>query len=248
MNGVALIAGGASGLGREISARLHRDGYQVVIADIDGQAAEAVAKELGDGALAVTCDVTSLVAVEAAVNAATGLGPLKVLVLSAAIEVRADLTETSDEDWQSVIDVNLKGPWLCMRAGIPAIVAAGGGSVIALGSTLGHIGSPGYAAYCASKGALVNLCKQAAIEHAPDQIRVNVISPSACESGLFMRVTEDAPDPPALRQRIGASVPMGRLGRADDVCSAVSFLASEGSSYLSGAVLPLDGGLAARRM
>ncbi len=246
--GVAFVAGGASGLGREISARLHHDGYQVVIADIDGQAAEAVAKELGDGALAVTCDVTSASSVDAAMAAATKLGALKVLVLSAAIEVRADLTETSDEDWQSVLDVNLKGPWLCMRAGIPAIAAAGGGSVIALGSTLGHIGSPGYAAYCASKGALVNLCKQAAIEHAPDQVRVNVISPSACESGLFMRVTEDAPDPVALRQRIGTSVPMGRLGRAEDVCGAVAFLASDASSYLSGAVLPLDGGLAARRM
>lgn len=248
MSGIALITGGASGLGRDIAARLHRDGYHVVIADIDGPAAKAAANELGDGARAVTCDVTSAPSVEAAVAAATGLGALRVLVLSAAIEVRADLTETSDEDWQSVIDVNLKGPWLCMRAGIPAIVAAGGGSVIALGSTLGHIGSPGYAAYCASKGALVNLCKQAAIEYAPDQVRVNVISPSACESGLFLRVTEDAPDPAALRQRIGASVPMGRLGRADDVSSAVAFLASDASSYLSGAVLPLDGGLAARRL
>jgi NAD(P)-dependent dehydrogenase (short-subunit alcohol dehydrogenase family) len=248
MTAVALIAGGASGLGREIAGRLHADGYQVVIADLDGEGAAAVANELGDGALAVTCDVTSAASVDSAVAAATGLGPLRVLVLSAAIEVRADLTETSDDDWQSVLDVNLKGPWLCMRAGIPAMAATGGGSVIALGSTLGHIGSPGYAAYCASKGALVNLCKQAAIEHAPDQVRVNVISPSACESGLFLRVTDDAPDPAALRQRIGASVPMGRLGRAEDVCGAVAFLASDASSYLSGAVLPLDGGLAARRM
>jgi NAD(P)-dependent dehydrogenase (short-subunit alcohol dehydrogenase family) len=248
MSAVALITGGASGLGREIAGRLHADGYQVVVADIDGSAAEAVAKELGSGARAVTCDVTSAASVEAAVAAATELGPLRVLVLSAAIEVRADLTETSDDDWQSVLDVNLKGPWLSMRAAIPAMAAAGGGSVIALGSTLGHIGSPGYAAYCASKGALVNLCKQAAIEHAPDQVRVNVISPSACESGLFLRVTEDAPDPAALRQRIGTSVPMGRLGRAEDVCGAVAFLASDASSYLSGAVLPLDGALAARRM
>jgi NAD(P)-dependent dehydrogenase (short-subunit alcohol dehydrogenase family) len=169
-------------------------------------------------------------------------------VLSAAIEIRADLEETPDEDWQSVLDVNLKGPWLCMRAALPHIAAAGGGSVIALGSTLGHMGSPGYAAYCASKGALVNLCKQAAIEHAPDQIRVNVVSPSACESGLFMKVTEAAPDPAALRAQIASNMPMRRLGRAEDVCGAVSFLASNASSYLSGAVLPLDGGLAARRM
>jgi NAD(P)-dependent dehydrogenase (short-subunit alcohol dehydrogenase family) len=248
MSGVALITGGASGLGLEIAGRLHGDGYVVVIADIDGAAATAAAKELGSSAAAVTCDVTSASDVDAAVATATALGPLRVLVLSAAIEVRGDLSAISDDDWQRVLDVNLKGPWLCMRAALPAMKAAGGGSVIALGSTLGHIGSPGYAAYCASKGALVNLCKQAAIEHAPDQIRVNVISPSACESGLFMRVTEEAPNPAEVRQRIGASMPMGRLGRAEDVSSAVAFLASDASSYLSGAVLPLDGGLAARRM
>jgi NAD(P)-dependent dehydrogenase (short-subunit alcohol dehydrogenase family) len=245
---VAIVTGGGSGLGQEIAGRLAADGYEVVVADIDGAAATAVAKGIGAAGHAVVCDVTAADSVAAMVTQAQSLGDLRVLVLSAAIEVRADLGQTSDEDWQSVLDVNLKGPWLCLRAALPAMAAAGGGSVIALGSTLGHIGSPGYAAYCASKGALVNLCKQAAIEHAPAQVRVNVISPSACESGLFLRVTAQAPDPEATRRRIGAAVPMGRLGRAEDVCAAVSFLASDASSYLSGAVLPLDGGLAARRM
>jgi NAD(P)-dependent dehydrogenase (short-subunit alcohol dehydrogenase family) len=245
---VAVVTGGGSGLGKEVSAQLVGDGYTVVVADIDAAAASAVASGLGPSARAVECDVTSAESVAAMVAVASSLGALKVLVLSAAIEIRSKLTETTDEDWQAVLDVNLKGPWLCMRAAIPAMVAAGGGSVIALGSTLGHIGSPAYAAYCTSKGALVNLCKQAAIEHAPDQVRVNVVSPSACESGLFLRVSEQAPDPAELRARIASSTPMGRLGSAADVCGAVSFLASDAASYLSGAVLPLDGGLAARRM
>jgi len=147
-----------------------------------------------------------------------------------------------------VLDVNLKGPFLCMRAAIPHMVDAGGGSVVALGSTLGLIVAPGHPAYCASKGALVNLCKQAAIEHAPDGVRVNMLAPSATDTGLFMKFSAQAPDPDALRAQIAANVPMRRLGTGDEVCDAVVFLASEHSSYLSGAVIPLDGALAARRI
>jgi NAD(P)-dependent dehydrogenase (short-subunit alcohol dehydrogenase family) len=119
---------------------------------------------------------------------------------------------------------------------------------VALGSTLGHIGSPGYAAYCASKGALVNLCKQAAIEHAPDQIRVNVVSPSATEVGLFAQVAASMPDPERFKAQIAARVPMARLGRAEDVSQTVLWLLSPAAAYISGTVVPVDGGLAARRM
>jgi NAD(P)-dependent dehydrogenase (short-subunit alcohol dehydrogenase family) len=127
------------------------------------------------------------------------------------------------------------------------MVEGGGGSVVALGSTLGLIVAPGHPAYCASKGALLNLCKQAAIEHAPDGVRINMLAPSATDTGLFMKYSEQAPDPEALRAQIAANVPMHRLGTGDEVCDAVSFLAGEHSTYLSGAVLPLDGALAARR-
>jgi NAD(P)-dependent dehydrogenase (short-subunit alcohol dehydrogenase family) len=169
-------------------------------------------------------------------------------VLSAAVEVRKPLLDTTDEDWQRVLDVNLKGPFLCMRHGIPLMVRSGGGSVIALGSILGATVAPDYSAYCASKTGLVNLCKQAAIEHAPDGVRVNVVSPSACEAGLFLEVVSQAPDPDAIKRMVASRTPIGRLGTADDVCAAVLFLAGEGSSYVSGTVLPLDGGLAARRV
>jgi NAD(P)-dependent dehydrogenase (short-subunit alcohol dehydrogenase family) len=128
------------------------------------------------------------------------------------------------------------------------MVEAGGGSVIALGSTLGMIVAPQYPAYCASKFGLTNLCKQVAIEHAPDQVRVNVVAPAATEVGLFARVAEATGDPEGIKAFVAGNVPMGRLGTADDVTSLVSFLASDHSSYLSGAVIPLDGGLAARRL
>jgi NAD(P)-dependent dehydrogenase (short-subunit alcohol dehydrogenase family) len=159
----------------------------------------------------------------------------------------AYLLDCSDEEWKRVVDTNLKGPFLCMRAAIPVMAAAGGGAVVALGSTLGLMAAPGYPAYCASKGALINLCKQAAIEHARDNVRVNVVAPSAMEAGLFLKMTAAAEDPERLRRRVAAGVPLGRLGRADDVTEAVMFLASDAAGYISGSVLAIDGGLAARR-
>jgi len=182
------------------------------------------------------------------VDAAASIGPLRVLVLSAAVESFTPVVELSDEEWQRILDVDLKGPFLAMRAGIPHLIANGGGSVIALGSTLGLIVAPGHPAYCAAKGALVNLCKQAAIEHAPDNVRVNVLAPSATDTGLFMKVSEQAPDPEAVRSRVANANPMKRLGAADEVCDAAVFLASDQSTYVSGTVIPLDGGMAARRM
>ncbi|MFO7590730.1 MAG: SDR family oxidoreductase [Acidimicrobiia bacterium] len=248
---IAIVTGGASGLGDAIAHRLAQDGQTVVVADIDAEGASATAAAIADAGghgVAVTCDVTSRSAVDAMVAEAAGLGPISTLVLSAAIENVTPLVDLSDEDWQHVLDVDLKGPFLCMRAAIPHMVEHGGGSVIALGSTLGLIVSPGHAAYCAAKGALVNLCKQAAIEHAPDNVRVNLVAPSATDTGLFMKFSGMAPDPEKLRAQIAATNPMQRIGRGEEVCDLVAFLASDASTYLSGSVIPLDGGMAARRI
>ncbi|HEV2310909.1 MAG TPA: SDR family oxidoreductase, partial [Acidimicrobiia bacterium] len=249
--GAALVTGGGAGLGEAISHRLAAEGAAVAVADIDEGAAARVAATIideGGRAAPMACDVTRTADVEAAVREATELGPLRTLVLSAAIENRKSVLECSDEDWQSVLDIDLKGPFLCMRAAIPVIAANGGGSVVAMGSTLGLIVAPGYPAYCAAKGALVNLCKQAAIENAGDGVRVNVIAPSATDTGLFIRFSEMAPDPEGMRQRIAELNPMHRLGTAREVCDAVAFLASDASTYTSGCVIPIDGALAARRM
>jgi meso-butanediol dehydrogenase / (S,S)-butanediol dehydrogenase / diacetyl reductase len=249
----AIVTGGASGLGELTVARLAAAGARVVVADVDELAAQRVAgavAKAGGAAEAVAADVTSEDDVRRMVDAATisNGARLDVLVCSAAVEVRASLADTGDDDWQRVLDVNLKGPFLCLKHAIPVMARSGGGSAILLGSVLGAIGSPGYAAYCASKGALVNLAKQAAIEHAPDKVRVNVVSPSACEAGLFLKVVEQAPDPEAIKRMVAERTPMRRLGTADDVCESIMFLAGDESSYISGAVFPLDGGLAARRM
>jgi len=248
---VALVTGGGSGLGEAIAIRLAREGHRVVIADVaEARSHRAAESIVSDGLIAdpMTVDVRSEGEVAAMVDAVVERhGRIDVLVCSAAIEARSSVVDCSDDDWQRVLDVNLKGPFLCMKHAIPAMIRGGGGSVVLMGSVLGSIGAPGYAAYCASKGALVNLAKQAAIEHAPDAVRVNVVSPSATDTGLFMEVASQSADPEALIQMVASRNPMGRLGTAAEVCDAVAFLASDRSTYISGTVIPLDGAMAARR-
>ncbi len=249
---VALITGGASGLGAAIATRLSADGYRVVVADIDEPQAQHVSDDLlADGRMAdaMTVDVTSEGEVAASVDAVVERhGRLDALVCSAAVETRASVVECTDDAWNEVLGVNLKGPFLCMKHAIPAIARSGGGAVVLLGSVLGAIGSPGYAAYCASKGALTNLAKQAAIEHAPDGVRVNVVAPSATDTGLFARVAERTDDPAATMAMVARNTPMQRLGTAEEVAATVAFLCSPDAGYISGALIPLDGGMAARRI
>ena len=248
---VTLVTGGASGLGEAIVGRFAADGDRVVIADVDELRARQVADNLlatNRHAESMTVDVTSEGEVAAMVDDIVERhGRLDVMVCSAAVETRSSVVDCTDEDWQHVIDVNLKGPFLCMKHAIPVIARGGGGAVVLMGSVLGSIGSPAYAAYCTSKGALVNLAKQAAIEHARDQVRVNVVSPSACDTGLFAQMASRAPEPDAIKQMVASRTPMGRLGSSDEVCDTVAFLASPGAAYITGTVIPLDGGMAARR-
>jgi NAD(P)-dependent dehydrogenase (short-subunit alcohol dehydrogenase family) len=248
---VAIVTGGASGLGEAIVGRFARDGASVVVADVDERAAQQVADNLrasGRAVEAMTVDVTDEGEVAAMVDATVERhGRLDALVCSAAVEVRASIVDCSDDDWARILDVNLKGPFLCMKHGIPQIAKSGGGAVVLLGSVLGAIGSPGYAAYCASKGALNNLCKQAAIEHAPDGVRVNVVSPSATDTGLFMQMAARQPEPQKIIDMVAKNSPMRRLGTAAEVADTVAFLCSPGAAYISGTIIPLDGGMAARR-
>jgi NAD(P)-dependent dehydrogenase (short-subunit alcohol dehydrogenase family) len=202
-------------------------------------------RSTGGVAEAIGADVTRERDVQRAVEAAAALGPLRALVLSAAVEHRAALLDTSDEDWQRVLDVNLKGPWLCMKHALPHMPA--GSAIVALGSTLGLIASPAYPAYIASKGALANLCKRAAADAAAAGVRINVVAPSATDTGLFMRVSQRAPDPQALRDQVAASSPLRRLGRGSEVVDTVVFLLGDAAGYIDGAVIPVDGGLAMRR-
>ncbi len=248
---IAVVSGGGSGLGAATARRLAAEGAHVVVADIDDGRADRVASAIaddGNDAESSIVDVAHEGEVAAMFEAIVEQhGRVDVLVCSAAVETRASVVDTTDEMWRQVLDVNLKGPFLCMKYGIPPMIASGGGPVILLGSILGAIGSPGYAAYCTSKGALVNLAKQAAVEHAPDGIRVNVVSPSACETGLFLEMVSKAPDPEAIKRMVAERTPMGRLGTEADVVDTIMFLVGDGAAYISGTTIPLDGGMASRR-
>lgn len=243
---VAIVVGGGSGLGHAIAVRMAADGHHVVVADVDAVAAARVAAEVRG--TAVTVDIRDSREVNAMAESAAALGDVRVMVISAAVETRASIVDTTDDAWREVIDTNLKGAFFCMRAVVPWMIKGGGGSIVALGSTLGQIVTNGYPAYCASKYGLTNLCKQVAIEHAAEGVRVNVVAPSATDTGLFQRVADATGDPEGIKRMVTSNVPMGRLGAAREVCDAVAFFASDASSYTSGTVLALDGGLAARRM
>jgi NAD(P)-dependent dehydrogenase (short-subunit alcohol dehydrogenase family) len=249
---VSVVTGGALGLGEAIVNRFAADGDRVVVADVDEPRARTVADNLraaGRAVEAMSVDVTSEGEVAAMVDDIVERhGRIDVLVCSAAVETRSSVVDCTDDDWQRVIDTNLKGPFLCMKHAIPAMVRNGSGSVVLMGSVLGSIGAPKYAAYCASKGALVNLAKQAAIEHAADGVRVNVVSPSATDTGLFARMAEASGDPERIKAMVTAGTPMGRLGRADEVSATVSFLCSPGAAFISGTVIAVDGAMAARRI
>jgi NAD(P)-dependent dehydrogenase (short-subunit alcohol dehydrogenase family) len=230
---VAAVVGEASGLGAAVVDALRERGAVVEVADVAGDPA---------------VDATDHVALAAFFDGLERAhGRLDVLVHTAAVETRASAVDTSDDEWQRIIDVNLKSAFLALKFGLPRLVATGGGSVVLLGSVLGAIGSPGYAAYCASKGALVNLAKQAASEHAADGVRVNVVSPSATDTGLFARVAAATGDGEALMARVAAGTPMRRLGTAEDIAGTALYLASDLSDYVSGNVIGVDGGLAAVR-
>ncbi len=252
MTETAIITGGGRGLGAAIAARLASGGMNVVVADVD----ESVARQTSDDIRGAgftseweTCDVTQEGEVAALVESVIERhGALHHLVASAAIETRAKLSDTTDDDWGRILDVNLKGPFLCMKHAIPRIAASGGGSVVLMGSVLGFIGQPAYSAYCASKGALTNLMKQAAIEHAADGVRVNLVSPSATDTGLFMRMAEGTGNPEAIIDMVTRNNPMRRLGTAEEIAATVAFLCTPGAAYISGVVIPLDGGMAARRI
>lgn len=218
---VALVTGAARGLGAAVAGRCAASGAAVLVADADEAGASRVAdtiRERGGRAESVGADITVAADVAHAVDAARELGPLRALVLAATTEARGALVDCTDDEWKRVLDGDLKGPFLCLRAAVPAIRDAGGGSIVAVGSSIGLAPNRVQVANAAAAGALVNLCKQVAIEHAPDNVRVNVVARSAVD-----------------RDSLAA------------VCDAVTFLLSDAAEHTSGAVIPVAGGLASPR-
>ncbi len=243
----ALIAGAGGGICRAIAVAFAREGASVACVDIDAAAAAETARlvaEAGAGALSQTCDVASEGQTRTAVEAAyREFGRLDILVSGAAPHDRSGpITEITPADWQQVLDINLTGAFLLSRAALPLMIAGGGGSIIFIASQLGRVGSAGRAAYCATKGALIQLAKVMAIDHAAQNIRVNTLSPGAVET---QRTLNRYGSFGAARAAIGPKHLTGRLGRPDEVAGAAVFLASDAASFVTGSDLLVDGGYTA---
>jgi NAD(P)-dependent dehydrogenase (short-subunit alcohol dehydrogenase family) len=244
---VALVVGGAMGIGRAIARELGGAGAAVVVADLDADGAAATAKALTEGgarALARRTDVTRAADLEGDVGAARAtFGGLDVLVYAAATrEPTGTVVELGEADWNRTLAVNLTGAYLASRAAIPAMVARGGGSIILIASQLGRVAGPARPAYCATKGALIQLAKVMAADHAKDGIRVNTLSPGAVETG---RLLHRYGDMEAARARLGPKHLLGRLGRPEEIARAALFLASDAASFVTGSDLLADGGYTA---
>lgn len=244
----AFVTGSASGIGRAIVEAFAREGAAVCIADIDGEAADAVARSIAAGggkALAVRCDVSDRASVRAAVDEAAGaFGGLNVLVGNAAVlSPKTRLHEMTEDNWDACLAVNLTGAFLVCKYGIPHLLKAGGGSIILVGSQMARVANPLQAAYCTTKAALVHLAKGIALEYASDNIRANALSPGGTATSRMERQfgTLDK-----AQEVWGAQHPLGRLGTPEEIAHGAVFLASEESAFMTGADLLIDGGYAAR--
>ncbi|HEX9638493.1 MAG TPA: SDR family NAD(P)-dependent oxidoreductase [Acidobacteriota bacterium] len=243
---VALISGAASGIGRAIAMLFSAEGAAVAMVDRDGAGAEALARSVeqsGGRALALRADVTRAADCAAAVRAAAASwGRLDILVNSAGIIRRATVLETSETEWDQVMAVNLKSIFLLSKQSIPVMVAGGGGSIVNVASGWGLAGGPRAAAYCASKGAVVQLTKAMAIDHGPDRIRVNCVCPGDTDTPMLRAEAAQLGEP--IERFLGAAAerPLRRIGRPEEIARAALFLASDAASFVTGAALVVDGG------
>ena len=242
---VALISGGAGGIGAATAKLLAKEGAAVVVADLieEGRLIETSIINAGGRALSINLDVTDEKSWYSAVQAAvTNFGKLDILVNNAGVSHRAGVEDTTSEDWDTVIDVNVKGVFLGTKAVIPEMRKAGGGSIINISSIYGLVGSVTSSAYHASKGAVRIFNKSIAIQYAPENIRANSVHPGFVDSPMT-RVHHD--DPNIYIERV-AKMPLGRMGQPEDIAAGILYLASNESSFVTGAELVIDGGMTAQ--
>lgn len=242
----ALIAGGASGIGRATALLFAGEGAAISVVDLDEVGGRAVGKEIdheGSRAIFVPCDVTQAGDCQRAVEQTVrDLGGLDVLVNSAGIIRRASVLETTEAEWDQVMAVNVKSVFLLSKYAIPVLAEAGGGVIINVASGWGLVGGPRAAAYCASKGAVVQLTKSMALDHGRQNIRVNCICPGDTDTPMLRDEARQLGEPMEQFLAEAAERPLGRIGRPEDIAEAALYLASDASSFVTGTALVVDGG------
>jgi len=243
---IALITGAGAGIGRATALAFAREGARVALMGRKRGPLEDVAREIGDAALVVPGDVGDREQIGPAVEeTARHFGGLNVVVNNAGALIAGTAESHTEEEWEVTFAVNVKGLWLLSRAALPHMRKAGGGSIINLSSVLGLVGARNRVAYAASKGAVTLMTKAMALDHAHENIRVNCICPGVVDTELVADFVRKAPDPEFARAARIALHPLGRFGEPEDIASCAVFLASDESSWMTGAAVPVDGGYTA---
>jgi NAD(P)-dependent dehydrogenase (short-subunit alcohol dehydrogenase family) len=239
---VAIVTGAAGGVGRATVELLAARGGRVVAEDLN----PAVDELEGEQVVALNGDVAEPDTARRAVALAhERFGALNVVVNNAGRFLLKPTVDTSDDDWDELLRVNVRGAFLHCREALPALSDGGDGRIVNVASISGTIGLPGQTAYCSTKGALVQLTRQLAIEHAP-RVRVNAVAPGAIDTGFMDEVMAGVPDREATLASIASEHPLGRLARAEEIAEVIAFLASPRSSIITGAILMADGGFTAQ--
>ena len=242
-----IVTGGAGGIGGATCRRFGAEGARVAVFDLNLEAAEKVAADIraaGGQALALRCDITDRASVDAAVAATeTQLGPIDVLVNNAGWDIFRPFTKTAPAEWDKLVAINLIGPLHMHHAVLPRMVERKRGRIVNIASDAARVGSSGEAVYAACKGGIVSFSKTVAREHARHGINVNVVCPGPTDTALFADYKLGAGNPEKLEEAFRRSIPLGRIGRPDDLPGAILFFASDDAAYVTGQVLSVSGGL-----
>jgi NAD(P)-dependent dehydrogenase (short-subunit alcohol dehydrogenase family) len=242
----AIVTGGASGIGRATALLLAREGAAVAVADIDEIAGREVADQIvneGGRAIYVRCDVSQSADCRKVVEQTIAtFGGLDILFNNAGIIRRADLLITTEEEWDRVMAINVKSIFLMSKYAIPQMSAGGGGSIINTGSGWGLVGGNDAVSYCASKGAVVNMTRAMAIDHGPQNIRVNCVCPGDTDTDMLRDEAQQLGETKESFLEGAADRPLQRIGTPEDVAQSVLYFAGEASSWVTGTILVVDGG------
>ncbi|GAA2464449.1 SDR family NAD(P)-dependent oxidoreductase [Agromyces soli] len=245
-NKQAIVTGGAGGIGRASSLALAAEGARVAVVDLDGAAAERVAEEIraaGGEAIAIAADVSSEADIARVVRETqAAFGGIDVVFNNAGIIRRTTAVETTVEEWDRVFGVNVRSIFLMCKHVVPVMAAAGGGSIVNTGSGWGLKGGGQAISYCASKGAVVNMTRALAIDHGPQGIRVNSVNPGDVNTGMLREEARQLGQAEDGFLAEAADRPLRRMGEPREIASAVVWLASDESSYVTGSALVVDGG------